>query len=154
MDKPEELSLESVHMQHLERFTVLMYSKGCGAAYVNDARAHLFSHGLKSLDSIPPTQAALFQHAKRSLFQASYIWKQTFRCRQDIPCPSSWGWELDTKHQWIPHWTELADASNACNLLLHCSCTKACRGNCKCTRAGLRCSTLCKCEGCCMNNDL
>ena len=27
------------------------------------------------------------------------------------------------------------------------------RGNCKCHRTGLRCSTLCKCEGGCTNND-
>ena len=42
-----------------------------------------------------------------------------------------------------------------CSLLLHCGCVVGCRGNCKYMyhRTGLRCSTLCKCEGGCTNND-
>ena len=52
---PEEFTMESSHLQTLERFTVLMYSKSCGASRVNEARTQLFSHGLHSLDSIPPT---------------------------------------------------------------------------------------------------
>ena len=74
-DHPELFTLESVHMQCIERFVVNMYSKTCGSATVNDARCHLFSTGSRSLDSIPPTQAALFQHVKRSLLQASFIVK-------------------------------------------------------------------------------
>jgi len=57
-EAPESFTMESVHMQCIERFVVLMYSKTCGSATVNDARHHLFSNGSLSLDSIPPTQAA------------------------------------------------------------------------------------------------
>jgi len=32
-------------------------------------------------------------------------------------------------------------------LLLQCGCVVACKGNCRCHRAGLHCSPLCKCEG-------
>ena len=53
-------SLESVHMQQIECFIVLMYSKGCGAARVNEARHHLLTTGSRSLENIPPTQATLF----------------------------------------------------------------------------------------------
>ena len=49
--------------------------------------------------------------------------------------------------QWLPFWTTLDDASKACSLLVHCRCTKQCRWNCKCSRAGLHCTTLCKSEG-------
>ena len=35
----------------------------------------------------------------------------------------------------------------------HCGCGKACRGNCKCARAGIKCTILCNCEGGCINND-
>ena len=66
---PESFTMESVHMQCIERFVVLMYSKSCGSATVNDARHRLFSNGSRSLDSIPPTQATLFEHVKRSLLQ-------------------------------------------------------------------------------------
>lgn len=153
-EDPESFSLVSPEMTHIERFVVLMYSKTCGQASVNAARHHLFSSGSRSLDSIPPTQAALFQHIKRSLLQASFVWKQSTTCHQTLPAFDKWGWEYDKRsNQWLPFWTTLADASKACAFLLHCGCTKACRGNCKCSSAGIRCTTLCKCEGGCLNND-
>ena len=153
-EHPESFTLESVHMQCIERFVVLIYSKSCGSATVNDARHHLFSTGSRSLDNIPPTQAALFEHVKRSILQASFIWKQSTTCQQVIPVFYEWGWEQDEhSRQWLPFWTTLADESKACAVLLHCGCTKSCRGNCKCCKAGLRCTALCKCEGGCINND-
>ena len=42
-EAPESFTIESVHMQCIERFVVLMYSKTCGSATVNDARHHVFS---------------------------------------------------------------------------------------------------------------
>ena len=74
---PTSLTIYSEHMACLERLTVLMYSKNCGSSSVNEARKRLFTHGLKSLDSIPPTQHALFQHAKRALLIAAFTWKQS-----------------------------------------------------------------------------
>ena len=49
---------------------------------------------------------------------------------------------------WIPYWTDLPDASHGCSVLLHCGCSVACQGNCRCHRAGIRCS-----RGC-TNNDM
>ena len=63
---------ESIHMQRMERFVVLMYSKGSRAAGVSEARLRLFTFGTKSLESIPPTQAALFQHVKRAILQSRF----------------------------------------------------------------------------------
>ena len=150
--KPALLCLESEHMQHFERFVVLMYSKGCTAAGVNEAWHHLFTSGSRALESILPTQAALFQHAKRSLLQASFYWGQATLAQQDIHNFSDWGWEKDN-NTWQPLWTTLSDASTACAILLHCGCLKACIGMCKCKRAGVWCTTLCKCEGGCINNE-
>ena len=144
MKDPESLTIESDHTKNIEQFTVLMYSKGCGAASVNDIRTQLSSHGLRSLDNMSPTQAALFQHVKHSLLQASYIWKQSLNCHQNIPIPADWGWKLNSKQQWVPFWTVLTDANNTCTLLLHCRCTK---GNSKYACAGLRCTSIYKCEG-------
>ncbi|KAL8616927.1 hypothetical protein ACOMHN_041846 [Nucella lapillus] len=48
---------------------------------------------------------------------------------------------------------DLPDVSEACSLLVRCGCAVACKGNCKCHRAGLHCSQLCKCQGGCTNND-
>ena len=50
-------------------------------------------------------------------------------------------------------WNVLGDASKAWALLHHCGCGKACRGNCKCARAGIKCTIMCNSEGGCINND-
>ncbi|KAL8577258.1 hypothetical protein ACOMHN_022446 [Nucella lapillus] len=63
-----------------------------------------------------------------------------------------WGWHKDGTNTWQPLWTTLSDASLACAILLQCGCLKACTGRCKCNRAGVRCTVLCKCEGGCVNN--
>ena len=55
-DEPDLISLDSIHMEQLERWTVIMYSKSCGCSRVNDARRQLFSHGKCTLENIPPTQ--------------------------------------------------------------------------------------------------
>ena len=150
---PTCLTLDSLHMQRLERLTVLMYSKNCGSASVNEARNLMFTVGLKSLKSIPPTQHALFQHTKRALLIAAFTWKQSLVKHPNNPDPSQWGWEWnDRTKAWVPYWTDLPDASKGCSLLLHCACLVACKGNCKCHRGGHRCGPLCKCEGGCTNN--
>ena len=148
---PNSFTLDS---RHLERWTVLMYSKNCNAELVNDARKLMFSHSLRSLDSIPPTKNALFQHIKRALLVAAFIWKQSLSKTPEIPKPIEWDWEWNTRtKEWVPYWTDMSDVSQACSLLIHCGCSVACKGNCNCHRAVLRCSNLCKCEGVCTNND-
>ena len=70
---PNSFTLDSLHMRHLELWTVLMYSKNCNAELGNDARKLMFSHSLKCLDSSPPTKNALFQHVMRALLVAVFI---------------------------------------------------------------------------------
>ena len=154
-DNPELLTPESVHMQRIERFVLQMYSKGCDSAGVDEARHRLFTTGKKSLDKLPPTQAALYQHVRRALLQASFFWNQALISQQEIPDFSEWGWQRDDHSmKWIPLWTVLSDASKACSILLHCGCVTTCGGRCKCKRAGVSCSSLCKCEGGCINNEV
>ena len=118
-DNPDSFTIESIHMQRLERFHVIMYSKSCSAATVNQARQQLFSHGLRSLEAIPPSQAALLEHLKRSILQACFIWMHAATCHHVIPNFSACGWELDERsQQWVPFCSTLADASKACALLL------------------------------------
>ena len=75
------LTMNSQHMRRLERerFTVLMYNKNCESESVNEARKMMFTHGLKSLENIPHTQHALFQHTKRSLLTATF-YMETVSC--------------------------------------------------------------------------
>ena len=53
-------ALESQHMQNIERFVVLMYSKRCGLAKDNEARYYLCTTGRRTLENIPRTQVAPF----------------------------------------------------------------------------------------------
>ena len=82
---PNMFGIESIHMQRIERFVVLMYSKGCGATSMNEAILRLFTSGTKSLESILPPQAALFQHMKRAILQSSFYWHQSLSAQQEIP---------------------------------------------------------------------
>ena len=125
---PSSIILDSLHMRRLDHWTVRMYSNNCDAELLNDAMKVMFTHSLKSLDSIIPTQHALFQHTRRALLAAAFIWKQLFFKMPKIPKPSDWGWEWNTRtNQWVPFWTDLVDVSHACSLLLHCGCVVACR---------------------------
>lgn len=131
-----------------------MYSKQSQAKKVNEARKLMFTNGLKGLENIPPTQHALFQHTKRAVLVAGFIWEKSL-CKDAItPSASDWGWQWNARLKlWMPYWTVLPDASQGCALLLNCGCVVLCRGNCKCFRAGIRCGPFCKCEGGCSNNN-
>ena len=146
---PTLLTLASIHIERLEGFVVLMYNRSHSAAKVNDARVHLFTCGMQSLQKLPPTQAALFEHAKRALFQASYHWDKATTPVHALPDVNSWGWFKSEHGVWCP---SLPDANKACAILLMCGCLKSCIGNSKCIKAGVRRTSLCKCEVGCINN--
>ena len=146
------LTIESPQMKSIEKFFVLQYSRTCEAVSVNEARQILFTKALRSFESL--TQCALYQHIKQSLLQARFYWKQATVSVQQIPDTSQWGWHfVESRNAWCPFWTHLDDVSTTSRILLRCGCKKACRGNCKCIKADIRCSYMCACEGGCENND-
>ena len=89
-------SLGSLHMQKLERFVVITYSRGCGLAKVNEARHRLFTSAKNTLENMPPSRAALFEHTKRALLQASFYWNRATLVHQEIPDFLEWGGKGDT----------------------------------------------------------
>ena len=60
------------HFQQLEDFVVHTSTDET----VNEARKHLFSQKGRSMDNLPPTQAALVEHIKREAYQAGHVWAQ------------------------------------------------------------------------------
>jgi len=106
---PVSFTLDSQHMQRLQQLTVLMY---CRSTSVNEAKKLLFTVGLKPLESIPPTQHALFQHTTRALLIAAFIWKDSLSKSPSVPSPDEWGWQWnDRTKAWVPNWTDLPDVS-------------------------------------------
>ena len=143
---PEDINEEC--MAIIEMFVVLLYDRTSSLKSVNEVRQELFSKKSRSLDSIPPTRAALLQHAKRAVFQGGYIWSQTLVKNPVLPSPADWGWQRDGS-SWVPYWTTLPQAKDTCYELIRCGCKTACRGRCKCMKANLTCTGLCNCGGNC-----
>ncbi len=146
---PDDVSEDD--LTQLERFTVQLYSKSSQIPSVNEARMYLFSQKNRQIENIPPTQSALLQHIKRAVYQAGYIWGQAHIWNPTIPSEKDWGW-IQQDGQWKPFWTSLPEAGKACRELIKCGCRSdnPCRGNCKCRKANLKCTTLCSCGGRCI----
>ena len=66
---PHTFNMDTDDMKQLERFTVLMYSRGCNTTFVNEARLQLFPHGSRTLEALPSTKVALYQHVKGAIRQ-------------------------------------------------------------------------------------
>ncbi len=144
-------AVSDADMEELECFVVLLYSRTCQLSRVNDARQSLFAQSSRSLENIPPSQAALVEHIKRATFQGGFIWGQALQPRPVVPSPGDWGWARSGT-KWTPMWTSLSEALRSCHELIHCGCHKACRGLCKCSKANLQCTALCHCAGKCHHN--
>ena len=146
---PAEISEQCMHI--IERFVILIYDRTSTCTDVNQARKKLFAK-TSCVKRIPPTRAALEQHVKRAVFQGGHVWGQSLVPDPVLPSPSSWGWIKTDAGLYEPHWTTLQEASKTCYELICCGCKKGCRTNCKCKKAGLQCTALCKCEGECPVN--
>lgn len=136
-------------LELIERYVVLLYDRASSEEKVNRARKQLFSKKGRTMEGLPPTQAALLEHTKRAAFQAGHVWAQMFVPVPSLPCPSEWGWLQTAEGGWEVKWTSLPEASLACRELLRCGCKKSCKGQCKCVKAALMCTGLCQCEGLC-----
>ena len=70
-DSPHLVSQEAAAL--IEKFVVYIYSKTLEVSEVNEARQILFSKENRSLENIPPTQAALFEYICRAGYQAGHV---------------------------------------------------------------------------------
>lgn len=148
MEQPSISQVDDA-MDTLERFTVLIYDKTSTKSHVDDARLELFARKGRDVSNIPPTKGALLQHVRRAVYQAGLCWSQSLRAEMNLPQPEGWGWTRANNGTWEVVWSTLPEASKVCQELLRCGCLKGCRANCKCTKAFLTCTALCKCGGSC-----
>ena len=86
---------------------------------------------------------ALLQHVKRSIYRAG-IWASSNDHQQNIPSPYRFGWKKKDGF-WVPVWLTLPEVSRSCRELVKCSCKAQCSG-CKCAKASLPSTDLCKCK--------
>ena len=152
---PSSMRFESFTKDYQGRITcclgkvvVLLYDRTSSLLKVNEARQELFCKKSREFDSISPTKAALEQHIRRAVLQGAHTWGQTLLCQPALPSPADWGWQRQAR-RWSPYWTTLKQAKDTCYELIHCGYKTACRGRCKCMKANLVCTGLCKCGGNC-----
>jgi len=96
-DAPRDIDDEA--MAILERITVL-YDRTSDMDNIDEVRQHLFTERGLSMESLPPTKAALVQHAKRAVYEAGHIWGQAFKATPALPAPGDWGWT--ERPFWLP----------------------------------------------------
>ncbi len=131
----------------LERYVVLLYDRTSDLEKVNYARKWLFTQKSRTLENLPPTQAALKQHVKLASYQAN-CWNKALIRDPELPSPGEWGWYMNTAG-WYLLWTTLPEASESCHELIHCGCKKGCNNRCKYVKAALNCTPFCQCFGAC-----
>ncbi|KAG5886902.1 hypothetical protein JTB14_004190 [Gonioctena quinquepunctata] len=95
------------------------------------------------MDKLPPTEDALLPHIRRAVYQAG-IWTTSTQTQQVIPSPHDFAWNK-VSESWVPVWMTIPEVSRSCRELIKCSCKGDC-SNCKCGKANLDCSPLCKCK--------
>ena len=86
---PEDVSEEC--LRKLQRFVVLLYDRTSTKIQVNEARKQLFAQKGRSIEAIPPTQAALVQHTRRAAYQGGHCWGHALVPKLNLPSPSQWG---------------------------------------------------------------
>ena len=136
----EDFNVDSHHFQMLERLTVLMYDKTSQHISVNEVRRESFCLKSPSMDRMPPTQDALLQHSRRTIYQAG-IWTISTQAQAAVPSPQEFAW-IKKSESWVSVWITLPEA---CSELIKCTCKGECL-TCKCTKSNLPCSPLCKCR--------
>ena len=129
----------------LEMFVVALYDRSSPVRRVNNARLDLFARKQRSFDAIPPTRAALIEHTRRAVYQASCIWEQALTCGTEDISPADWGWKLKD-NIWEVVWAKLPPIGESCQQLTKCGWKLDCRGRCKCFGLRLLCTALCSCN--------
>lgn len=139
--------LITANMPTIERFVVL-YDRTSTENRVNDARKCLFTQKAQSMECIPPNP----QLPSQSIQKEQPIKLVTFGARHLFKLlPAEWGWVKGKDDTWEPFWSALPQAAASCQELLKCGCNpeKGCLGRCKCLKAELLCTALCKCGESC-----
>ena len=101
---PKDIS--NLCLSNIERYVVLLYQRTSPFGKVNQARQALFAKGSRTMEHIPPSEAALIEHTKRACYQAGYVWRQSLQPMQDLPCPTQWGW-IEIDNSFRPKWSTL-----------------------------------------------
>ena len=80
------LSLSDESLIHLQRFVILLYDRTSECSRVDQCIEQLFSKG-RQIDRIPPTEAALKEHIKRTVYQVGVLLGSNLCCTSAVTEP-------------------------------------------------------------------
>ena len=142
----------SSNLEHeLEVFVCHLYKQDVDT--VNDARFKLFCLGKYAGNQMPCTKDALGKHVKRAAYQAA-IWHKALQPVVEYPEITNHGWQVENETDVKIDWMDLPPAPDGILENVDCSCKKGCSTNrCSCFKAGLSCTSLCKCQDCTNRNN-
>ena len=96
---PKEIAYDAVNI--IERFVILLCDRTSACTKVDHAKRKLFPRK-PSVQQIPPTRAALEEHAKRAVYQGGHIWGKKMFPDPVLPSPTDWGGGEDRRNQeWL-----------------------------------------------------
>ena len=152
-DTPSCISTDNLKV--LEEFVMHLYfGKDHMYTDINDARLiSFFKSPDPKLNQTILSRGALLEHAKRSAYQAGWLWKE---CLTNVilPDPQLWGWKLDNnpRTQYVPCWRTLGVTEpNIDAVISICGCrTNRCI-RCRCAISGRKCLEYCNCQRNCIN---
>uniref|UniRef100_UPI00358F36DD uncharacterized protein n=1 Tax=Myxine glutinosa TaxID=7769 RepID=UPI00358F36DD len=136
------VTTESPVFAVLERFVVLLYDSKLSTTSINEARMMMFKTKPRPLNKLPPTQNVLLHHTRRAVYQTG-IWTMSTTPTRPTTCPLEFGW-VRCDGGWQPLWMTQPEVSLACREFIKCACAMPCKV-CRCFRANLKCTSLCKC---------
>ena len=141
------LAQDDAKFESIQRFTILMYHKTSMLTKVNEARKRFYFQRTKNIETIPPTEDALFLHTLRAIYQAG-VWSKSLEIRQNLPSPQAFGWKHSNESNWTwePKWISQYESSKEAREFVKCSCKSESCTRCKCSLASLKCTLLCTCK--------
>ena len=86
-NKPSSINDESINL--LEIFIILLYDITSNEHSVNKACQQMFTKKGQTIDGLPPTKAALIEHAKSAAHQAGHVWGQMLVADPELPSPGN-----------------------------------------------------------------
>ena len=136
-------------MDTIERFVVLLYDKTNTGSEVNMVRFEIFARKGRVRQQHSTDEGCASSACEESSISGWALLGQAIEPQIELPRPAGWGWVGTDGGKRDVVWSNLPEASKVCRELLRCGCTKGCRANCKCAKAALTCTALCKCGGSC-----
>ena len=135
----------------LQHYIIRLYSTS-PSSIPTTLTTERISHFERSIDcdlrKVPMSRGGLVQHAKRSCYQAGFLWQD---CLENVtpPQPTQWGWKR-SEGKLVPSW-QIEEAFDISTVISSCSCKiNACK-NCKCYKNKTACLPFCSCRRTCGN---